>query len=312
MKFHELSKIQDISIFEREFINLTQNNILSEYNKSIPDTLYHYTSLYGLEGILKNKEFWVSNCHFLNDQTEKYYTYEFCKDIVYEMSGGDWQIYNRVLKILDQHIFDMEESIYTLSLTSNKDSNLLWSNYSKNDGYNISLEYPRFVDEFRNYEANHHMAIYCSKVIYEKSEQKKILMQLIGFLYQLIDYYQIQEETKTLPEEMKSFIYAIAANVTVWATLFKDKAFAQEEEIRVVFLNDLDFIQDNFRISNGAFIPYIKMPFRVTERIIKGVTIGPKNKMDIAKKGMEMFLKANGYNYIEENAVIRSCIPYRY
>jgi hypothetical protein len=279
----------------------------------IPDTLYHYTSINGLEGILKGKQFWVSQFDFLNDRTELYYTYDLCKNIIFEMANKDLKANALILKFLNPYLFEMDEQLYILSLTTNRDSNLLWSNYSNNDGYNIAIDYQRCVEEFKRSEEGKKYIITCNKVVYDKSYQEKLLRRLIGGIFKLVEYYKITDETKEIPQGFKACISTISSSITLLASFFKDTAFSQEEEVRVAFFMDPDHpAEKDFKISNGSFIPFIKMPFSTSGKIIKGVTIGPKNKMDIAEKGMELFLKANGYDYINNNAVIRSRIPYRY
>ncbi|MEH7693240.1 hypothetical protein, partial [Bacillus altitudinis] len=48
------------------------------YNKY---KVHHYTNINGLEGILKEGEFWVSQADFLNDKTEMKYTFDMSKEI---------------------------------------------------------------------------------------------------------------------------------------------------------------------------------------------------------------------------------------
>ncbi|MCM3108787.1 DUF2971 domain-containing protein [Bacillus velezensis] len=284
-------------------------DILDEFRKTIPNTLYHYTSLNGLDGILKNREFWVTRYNFLNDVTELYYTYDLCKEIIFEMSQSQKK-YEQVLKFLNTHLFEMDENIYILSLTTNMDSNLLWSNYSKNDGYNIALAYPDMVNDFKRGDEEKEYLIYCANVIYDKEKQKKMLKRIVNNVFEIMEKNWVNEE---ITEDLEDFSSTLSMAIRLLACFFKDEAFSQEEEVRVIFYrNPLFSTEKNFRISNGSFIPYITVPFSEEGRLIKGVTIGPKNKIDIAEKGMELFLRTHGYDYIENNSVIKSRIPYRY
>ncbi|MCY8950017.1 DUF2971 domain-containing protein [Bacillus atrophaeus] len=305
--FHECSR-EELSI-QRDLNKI----LMDEPSEPIPDRLYHYTSINGLEGILKSKQFWVTHFGFLNDQTELYYTYDLCKKIIFEMSNRDSKTYELILKFLNPYLFEFDQQIYILSLTTNMDSNLLWSNYANNDGYNIALDYPRLLEEFRSNDEGKKYEIRINKVVYDRDEQEKYLKKLISCIFRLVEYHQITEKTEKLPENFESFIIVISIFISLFASFCKDSAFSQEEEVRVIFQKRHNFsINTDFRISNGSFIPYIKMPFTTSGKIIKGITVGPKNKMDIAEKGMELFLKAQGYDYIDDNAIVKSRIPYRY
>lgn len=45
-------------------------------------TLYHYTNLSGLKGIVENDEFWVTKSDFLNDKSEMVYILETINDVL--------------------------------------------------------------------------------------------------------------------------------------------------------------------------------------------------------------------------------------
>lgn len=47
------------------------------YMKNTPDTLYHYTSIHGLEGIIDDGKIRATNIFYLNDQSEFYHPLEF-------------------------------------------------------------------------------------------------------------------------------------------------------------------------------------------------------------------------------------------
>ena len=56
----------------------------SEYAKVIRD-IYHYTSVDGIIGILRNKELWFTNIYFLNDNQELFYTYKLIDEVIKEI-----------------------------------------------------------------------------------------------------------------------------------------------------------------------------------------------------------------------------------
>ena len=58
----------------------------TKYAKIIGD-IYHYTSVDGIIGILKNKELWFTNIYFLNDNQELFYTYKLINEVVKEIKN---------------------------------------------------------------------------------------------------------------------------------------------------------------------------------------------------------------------------------
>ncbi|MDU4599764.1 MAG: DUF2971 domain-containing protein, partial [Clostridium sporogenes] len=104
--------------------------------KSI-NKLYYYTSISTLENIISKENIWLSNSKYLNDSTEINYTnnliYDICEKYLNENEEFD-EFFKENIEIL-LHTIDMElGDTYILSLTENKDSLALWSNYSNYDG----------------------------------------------------------------------------------------------------------------------------------------------------------------------------------
>ncbi|MEH7798951.1 DUF2971 domain-containing protein, partial [Bacillus safensis] len=84
-----------------------------------------------------------------------------------------------------------------------------------------------------------------------------------------------------------------------------------EEEFRIalLYLNNNDSKIYDCRISNGTFIPYVKI--NVNRDSVRGVIIGPKNNMDINKEGLSKFLQKHDYD-LTKVSISKSKIPYRY
>lgn len=71
--------------------------------------------------------------------------------------------------------------------------------------------------------------------------------------------------------------------------------------------------QIRFRPYNSIIIPYIEV--RQNNKLpIEFITIGPKNNLDIAKKGVELFMEYNSYHVEPPTKlnIIKSEIPLRY
>ncbi|MGX9157128.1 DUF2971 domain-containing protein [Priestia megaterium] len=290
---------------KRVFENLKVNG-----NKKI---LYHYTSIYGLEGILKNGEFWVSHSDFLNDKTELKYTYELCKEIIKEITNHDEELHRDVLNLFNDAYHKHDElETFLLSLTTNGDSNLLWSNYSHNDGYSIAFKYPDSVNSIRRSITGENFVVFPGAVVYEKETQKQFLkeqLQIMVELYNLLSRGISEDLSVAISEKLIDR----TTSIKLYSLFFKDSCFEQEEEFRVAFIGKhRDATQEGFRVSNGAFIPYIKAPFAENKEVIESITIGPKNKMDIAKEGLSKFLDHHGYGDLKQENIKKSRIPYRY
>lgn len=52
------------------------NTLMEKYFAYDDAMIYHYTSPFGLEGILKEKELWFTKSDYLNDSTEMNYIFK--------------------------------------------------------------------------------------------------------------------------------------------------------------------------------------------------------------------------------------------
>ncbi|MFY2248477.1 DUF2971 domain-containing protein [Priestia megaterium] len=312
----ELKIIKDVEKFEKliDEIPYDIKTVISNLDLNNKQrTLYHYTSIYGLEGILKNSEFWVSHSAFLNDKTELEYTYKLCEEILDEMVGEDEHLHELATDIFQDGIEKSRDTeLYILSMTTNGDSNLLWSNYSHNDGYSLALKYPEIMQTFAKERGVTEVVPVPADVIYDREKQKQLLEAPIRALLQFM-HFHVSEETWT--EGIEERFRELFTGINMYSAFFKDECFKQEEEVRIVFMsrNGIGKLkQDGFRISNGAFIPYLKASFLSKKEVIQSITIGPKNHMDIAKEGLIKLLEHYGYDHISDGYVEKSKIPYRY
>ncbi|MEH3007481.1 DUF2971 domain-containing protein [Bacillus pumilus] len=267
--------------------------------------LYHYTSVYGLEGILKRREFWVSHSDFLNDKTERKYTLNLLINIL-DNKLEEKKKKKELIKAILDNINSLDFPIYVLSFCQNKDSNLMWSNYSNNDGYNLEFDLSTFRSDFKILDGNveDSTATYKSKVIYDKKIHKEAISELAD------DYIEIFKKYSKIDIELRIKINNLYLTLQILSAFFKDECFQQEEEHRFILVPAFaDILAYHCRIANGAFIPYTRIGFE--SNLIKGVTIGPKNKMDISEEGLKSFLTLNEFDS-ETIEIKRSNIPYRY
>ncbi|MED4882737.1 hypothetical protein [Bacillus smithii] len=65
-----------------------------------------------------------------------------------------------------------------------------------------------------------------------------------------------------------------------------------------------------FRSVNGIIIPYISI--QLPEKLpVRYVPIGPKHNTDIAKNGVEYYLRSKGY-HLDQITVSKSVVSLRY
>lgn len=314
MKFTEIIPINNVE----EFTSKIQYQYLLDKQKA--RVLYHYTSGEGLNSIINNESLWITKSNFLNDKGEIKYTFDLLLEIIDELMSNnpteeEWDFKKFIKKGIDKGKFLAEA--YILSLSTNYDSNLLWSNYSKNDGYNIGFSYPDIENTLEKSCENEDSTILVlsNEIIYDEVKQRALLINEIANLYKI--YIYCRKNSKL--DDFYEYSNTIVANIFFHSVFFKANCFKQEEEFRIVIATDENYKKTGHikcRFSNGVFIPYIDLPlvnnYDTTGKLcIESITIGPKNNLDIAQDGLRYFLNLHNLN---ENQVRikKSQIPYRF
>lgn len=301
---------------------MSSDNLITELNKieekvykkldyDIPNVLYHYTDTNAFIEILKNKKFHVSDVRFMNDYMEIKYLYEklipkVCEELKGKVPGFGFCEYTdfknqceTFTKIQNGVIVDMIKrkhhgyglDTFSISLSSNKDSYALWSNYSNQEGYNIGININKFIDMFEKNESK--VSAKLEKVIYDYNDQKQLIEE------DLRDYIRVYLACENKSKDKFAIFQSLYNRFEKYAICFKSESFKQEEEYRIVFSIKLGEDITKFKPRNGIVTPYIEIPTTTTniDKIpIESVTIGPKINIDVADSGVLHFLNWLGYN----------------
>lgn len=305
-------------------------------SQSDDDNIYHYTAANSLQNIITSQSLWITKSDFLNDRSEFKYGTKIVNEILANKAFKNLEP-NTIYKIQNEIKCNLRNS-FIFSFSTNSDSVNLWSNYSKFDGYNINFSSKNLYNKINSSEVyisgnNEHINIpdgpvefFMGKVIYNRSEQINVIQEIIKQLDIL--YFNYKKCAKTLSGSDDTAFYIETIRLTNivggllsdYIQLFKKNVFDLDQEYRLIFrLNDnVDAIK--YRILNGTFIPYIEVLFNDDSNgnkglPISGVTIGPKNNLDIAYKGLRSFLGSQGYHVKKNNTGIyirKSNVPLRY
>lgn len=66
---------EENDIIDDLLLKLLNNNDVIELYNNLPEAIYHYTSPSGLRGIISSNSIWFTHYKFLNDRSEKVYTF---------------------------------------------------------------------------------------------------------------------------------------------------------------------------------------------------------------------------------------------
>lgn len=285
------------------------------------DKIYHYTSAEGLKGIC-NGEFWVTEQHFLNDSSEfqvgtemfLFYLFESIRDIALyrEMKKrilNQMKSFDKMGKIGDQAAFSGD---YVISFCLDEDSPLLWSEYSDFMGYCMKFDFNRLLKAFNDKVYFH------GRVVYNRDEQLECINKSIEYIlskYEDCDCSTEEYLNSINNDNMDEFISWATVVCSAYNMFFKRPCFEGEHEYRFIFACAHDGGRYKaeqleklfFRIKEETFIPFVKKEIKNLD-CLESVLVGPKNKSDIAVKGLEYFFR----NKKLKVAIEKSEMPLRY
>lgn len=294
-------------LFNEDIYNMT-NNFVNEISCA-DDVVYHYTSQYGLKGIIENKQLFFSNVRFLNDKTELKHTYNLLNEHISDFPIKNENLRNIVKDLtLSNCDIDVGKNIYVASFSHNSDSLSMWNYYTKSDenrGYNF-----HFLREklYNNIDACTECNLCIGgNVLYEEEKQINILKNILL----KIDCMHTNNIDSTEGDDLDLILkFTIKYFIRLFSIFMKNPCFSHEREFRLIIQYDniLDSIgKPDFRISKGIFIPYIKIPININS--ISGITLSPSENSTDALLGVSEFIKSKGLKNIKCN---KSKIPIRY
>jgi Protein of unknown function (DUF2971) len=280
--------------------------------------LFHYTDAVGLSGIVQNGTLWFTHSDYLNDATEFHLSHDMA---------------NRELKRVQEYSADalslcfigqMREGLvkilpavgkYVGSFSSRENDLSQWRSYADN-GRGFCLCISERILTPPNLSEDPMKNTFAIKIKYDAAMADTEVKDGINKALQLLKYNSVQEACKDTPSIYKIFLCQLSIDLTHWiyfvSVAFKHPAYACEEEIRLLLINDATKLQPyvKTRVRGGNIIPYIPWPFQPPLcEILSSIRVGPSAPAG-AEAAVTELLKCSG---VASSPVVitRSEIPYR-
>lgn len=280
--------------------------------------LYHYTTLDGLKGIIKNRSIWLTHISNLNDPLELKYGEDLILDLIQKASNeeSDENII-QLLKYLSDFVKSFNSATHqTYVACFCEAENLLsqWRAYgARGGGYNLGFGFGSNTKFSHSLGENADSYVLLRKIVYDFEEQKGLISNYISSIirasHDAIKYFK---ENSGIPDAWSAIAATEAVNILFDLKLsFKNPVFAEENEWRLIKGRQTHYKpeQIKFRESKDGFIPFIET-FLYEETKDKkvfplsSIKFGPTLDEDKTKPGLKLFLfnESVADNMIELNA----------
>ncbi len=273
------------------------------------DTLYHYTSLSGLMGIVDTQILRASDIRYMNDSTELKHTLNLLRDdIVGRLSAGSDHpvLLNQLLRWLSTRVVS-GPMLFGGSFRANGNLLSQWRGYSVH-GKGVSLGFdPAHIGQCaRNQDFQ------VGKCIYEVKHQQRLAGSIIDALEALsesteTEYRDGKADYHRVFEQLEGELLKIAA-------ILKHPSFEEEQEWRIVspVIFDCRDYPVFFREGHSMLVPYYSFLLRLGADAgmpLRHVYVGPTGNRDLSMNSVKLYLQKQG---VEPSEGIDYCqIPYR-
>lgn len=314
-------------------------------------SIFHYTSIGGLEGILGQKKLRFTNIKYMNDKDEIIAGIDSLAKLYDASEENRQEMYSTV--------FDCGTQTFVCCFSLEEDSLPMWNYYTKevnNQGYNIELNVQKLIESIlRENKAldgcnlSFGIVEYCkdNESQYSKTANNAMLTVIDAFIsniFLIITEGALANESSEMAQASLQDFKQVRANLenerkmsnlpvyfyngescSFEKNLFGDylyfvkrHCFKPEREFRIVITVPDEHLAElkqqgvyKFRSGNGILIPFLELDFAL--EAIKSITISPTMQSDLVELSLRDFLKFQSFQVEDYTSFIRhSKIPVRF
>lgn len=282
--------------------------------------LYQYTDINAVKSIIENNEIWLTNVRFLNDKEEFYLGLNYLKDAFnnyYKFPKGTSEECITMVKVaftdspyIDQYREIVLNTLFVASFSTASNVLSQWRGYGK---YAVGFDSKKLANSVCGRQYGMVSALPCHYVLDKKDAIKYALKVLEKeILADVVAGWSSEKEVKSL------LLPRMLELIHMYALTFKNNAFSEEKEQRLILANPTESIKIKFRTRNELLIPFVAIPFN--QDVVTNVMVGPIINQELAEKSLDMFLDTINVEHISEgyrdNASgirsLKSDIPFRH
>lgn len=281
------------------FFQTMQTICLTPYHKldKTQDTIYHYTSELGFQGIMDSKYFYASHYKYLNDNEE---LQNVNRILIKELAKYPKK-YRTFISKPDELFRDSDYFITSFALLG--DSLNHWRYYTKGNGISIGFNRHRLLNIIKTFPLPTTFG-FC---VYDDKLKSEILNKILGDIY---GFYNESVQSLTMVDETLSLLKKRFDGIlSILGCMSKHKGFEDEREFRIIITVPKHWnLSIQKRLGQFGQTPYVSFPFQNSDGkfIVDEIFIGPNNKTKI--KTIKTYLRKKSVKVLN---IRNSKLPYR-
>jgi hypothetical protein len=268
-----------------------------------PTTLYHYTTVQGLAGVMARKEFWASDIRYLNDASEHSFAWEQAQAFQESIDRKKYPEWDEMWSLISTT--RPEYRLFVNSFCERGDSLGQWRAYTDHGaGFAIGIRPRQMWSPARSLRPP------CFPCIYDLPTQRALVVAAItGPL-------AVYDKLHGKPGVDEQELYAETLSTTLAHLLFvcatiKHPSFKEEREWRFITpLAGTRLKAIRTRVSTRMHVPYtptdLAAPGKTAE--VTRIIVGPNPHSALAESAIHDLCREHD---IKLGKVVRSAIPFR-
>ena len=275
--------------------------------------IYHYTDLNAIQSVVENNVFWLTDYRFLNDKEEYVRGYDLLleafSDFVFSYPNDSPKLFGCIAMALESIKSGeirkrLERNCFFVgSFSHSPDTLSQWRSYGM---FSLGVDDDKLM-ALSNRPGHYYLECH---YIQDDGDALEYAYGLIAeeILPLLVDIWNNGEGHWEIDLELSSLI-------DIYALSFKNSAFYDEGEVRVIVSCEPDDEGIKFRSKGEYLVPYIELS--VPSETIKEIMIGPVKNQEVADNSLTMFARKVSKEFKRsgckeyELVVDKSDIPYR-
>ena len=287
-----------------------------------PDRIFHYTTIHGLWGILRDQVIFATHSEFLNDSSEIHLGRDLVTSALISPISGSDEHAKVVLKAIEILNDENNQDFYIASFCEEGDLLSQWRGYAdQGGGYAISFVPHKTITDSLTRPYELYIVIYDKDILHQLATMiAQLIAESIGEMMNEYDKNLIDVETAKY-RVIGAYRDLLVESVGPLFHCLKHNGFKEEREFRLVHTHPKGDENKRskgsrlpklmFRPSHGIMVPYIALPLRLTRDGVLGdfsvekVIHGPSMHPDLTRLSLEMMMRTLpcGVLPVEESSI---------
>ena len=282
------------------------------FSPTASTTLYHYTGISGLLGMVESRKIWASHAYYLNDSKEILHSCDVLNEVlessIASSHGEEQEFFTQFAQWIESFRRD-NFYIFIFSLTEERSLLSQWRSYTPH-GKGVSLGFSPITLNGILKTSGFKIA----KCLYERQQHIDLTNAVLTKMLVIFREHLPDLNTSNHHNSQKyyAFLEDFRGDLLQVLSIIKHPAFKEEREWRIVspYFSKYTVPEIKFREGASMLMPYIEIDLSVndgTEELFEEVILGPSQHANLSMSALSSYLS----NKKVSNTAADSGIPFR-